>query len=148
MITDSIKNITKYDDIPEAAKRFILSLTSDISCGRHELGNNIYANVEEYKTKTIQAGKFESHKKYIDIQILLKGHENIFYTNTDNLSILIPYDNAKDIMFYSNSINEKPYLTLDGSNFAVFYPQDAHAPQIKFDLDSEKVLKVVVKIPI
>ena len=148
MITDKIINLNKYLKLPYEVSDFVNCFSSEIKTGKYEFGNGYYANVEEYTTKPIHVGKFESHKKYTDIQILLNGHENIYYTSIQNLNIFVPYDENNDITFYSDSVSDKPFVQLDGTNFAIFEPQDAHAPQIKSDFDGEKVLKVVIKVPI
>ena len=144
MITDKIENLKNYKEIPtDAINKFL----SGIQNGKHIISDNCYINVEEYTTKDIVNAKFEAHKNYIDVQILLNGKEDIYYTDVnDNLTVQIPYDENKDIMFYSDSVNSYNKVTLDGSNFVLLYPTDAHAPQVATTTPPEKVKKVVIKI--
>ena len=65
MITDKLKNIENYN-FPVEAVSFIKSISDKIKIGKVVLSDNVYANVEMYNTKSIEFGKFESHKKYID----------------------------------------------------------------------------------
>jgi len=148
MIIDNLENISMYRIIPDHVSDFIKSLPKDIALGRHELIDTDYANVEEYNTKTLSEGKFESHNNYIDIQILLEGCEKIYYTSTSEVSVDVPYDNARDIMFYSEKIDRSDYVTLNGRNFAMIFPHEAHAPQIAMDDKSAKVKKLVVKVKV
>ena len=149
MIIDKIENISIYKNIPEIAIDFILSLKKETpSLGKHVLSESIYANVETYETKLLENGKFEAHKDYIDVQILLKGHEQIFIAPQNSLTIFEPYDAKRDIEFYSDNICSFQSIKLDGTNFVMLFPHEAHAPQVSIDEKLENVLKVVVKIKI
>jgi len=148
MIIDKIENISIYKNIPEIARDFILSLKETPSLGKHVLSESIYANVETYETKLLENGKFEAHKDYIDVQILLKGHEQIFIAPQNSLTMSEPYDAKRDIEFYSDNICSFQSIKLDGTNFVMLFPHEAHAPQVSIDEKLENVLKVVVKIKI
>lgn len=144
MITDKIENVDLYNQIPKLAKDFIKNIKPDIETGKYVLSENIYANVEIYNTKSVEDAKYEAHERYIDIQLLLKGYERIYYRNKRNLNEKIPYNNEKDIIFYQNKI-EGDFVTLDCKNFAMLFTHEAHAPQICIQ-NAQEVKKVVVKI--
>ena len=144
MITDNLKNIYKYNEIPNNAKNFIKNLTSEMPCGRYEIDECIYANIDTYEPKSRENCLFESHKKYIDIQILLSGKESLEYTHIDNLKIKIPYDTVRDVMFYDDSTKFVNNVVLGNENFVLLYPYEAHKPQIK--ITEGNVKKVVIKI--
>ena len=147
MIIDKIENISIYKNIPEIARDFILSLKKETpSLGKHVLSESIYANVETYETKLLENGKFEAHKDYIDVQILLKGHEQIFIAPQNSLTMSEPYDAKRDIEFYSDNICSFQSIKLDGTNFVMLFPHEAHATQVSIDEKLENVLKVDVKI--
>lgn len=147
MIVDKIEKLKLYKEIPGEVVHFLSELDiNNIKLGKWVLSDCIYVNIEEYNTKDIEVASFESHDKYIDIQLLLKGSENIYYASRDNLSVKVPYDETRDIAFYSDSIQGYPYIKLDGTNFMMIYPHEAHAPQVSINGLAQKVLKVVVKI--
>ncbi len=149
MIVDKIENLKLYKEIPNIVVQFIAQLdVENIQLGKHILSDSIYVNIEEYNTKVINDAKFESHDKYIDIQLLLSGTESIYYTSRDGLSILNPYDTSRDITFYSDNVEKYPSITLDGSDFMMIFPHEAHAPQVSIDNFPQKVLKVVAKIKV
>lgn len=148
MIIDKVKNISNYKNIPVEAIKFINGLNEMIDLGRYELGNGIFANVEKYQTKLTTDAKFEAHNDYVDIQILLRGRENIFITGKDKLEVAEPYDENRDICFYSNPITGSFSVMLGFENFVVLFPHEAHAPQVSIEERQEEVLKVVVKIPL
>ena len=148
MITDKIANISMYRIIPDHVVDFIKTLPKDVSLGRHDILDRDYANVEEYITKPITDGKFEAHNNYIDIQILLDGSEKIYYTSTSNVSVDVPYNSERDIKFYSDDIAGSDSVTLDGTNFVMIFPHEAHAPQIAVNENSAPVKKLVVKVKV
>ena len=147
MIVDKIEKLKLYKEIPSEVVQFLSELDiNNIKLGKRVLSDSIYVNIEEYNTKNIEVANFESHDKYIDIQLLLEGSENIYYASRDNLSVKVPYDETRDIAFYSDGIQGYPYIKLDGTNFMMIYPHEAHAPQVSTGNLTQKVLKVVVKI--
>ena len=147
MIIDSLKNIYLYNEIPQNVKIFIKNILIDFALGRHYIDDNNYANIEEYFTKPLSKAKYEAHEKYIDIQFLLSGNEKIYYRDKNGLTYDTDYDSDKDIIFYNNAVNSH-YIELDGSNFAVIFPHEAHAPQIQAGNNQENVVKVVVKVKV
>lgn len=97
MIVDKIEKLKLYKEIPGEVVQFLSELgINNIKLGKRVLSDCIYVNIEEYNTKDIEVASFESHDKYIDIQLLLKGAENIYYASRDNLSVKVPY-NEKEI---------------------------------------------------
>ena len=147
MIVDKLENIANYSEIPADAVNFIRELTDGIKLGKYNIGVSNYANVESYITKNIDDAKFESHKNYIDIQILLSGKERIYVGSVNDMTISVPYSLEKDIMFYDEAVEPYDYITLGDSNFVMLFPHEAHAPQVAVSNSSE-VKKVVVKIKI
>lgn len=147
MIVDKLQNIEIYKKLPKSVVSFIKSLDNNIETGRHEISDGIYANVEVYDTKPVTAGKFEAHRTYIDVQLLLSGEEYIYVDDVRLMTAGVQYSQEKDIEFYSNPVKGNR-VKLDGSNFVVLFPHEAHAPQISVAESSSSVLKVVVKIRI
>jgi len=97
-------------------------------------------------TKELHQGRWEAHRRYIDIQYLVSGIERIGYTPVANLALTTPYDEDKDVAFYQG---HGDILTLEPGMFAVFFPHDAHMPMLCEAGGSPKqVRKIVVKIPV
>ncbi len=146
MIYDKIENISKYPQISDKIAEFVTSLDEEITLGRHTLGNDNYANVEEYATKYPQDCRLEAHKQYVDIQILLRGQEELDFTSVDGLDISEPYDETRDIMFFKTPEMRLNSIILEKGYFALLYPDEAHQPQMNYGTEQQKVKKVVVKI--
>ncbi len=83
MIFDKIENLRHYDIVSDKIIEFLFNLNENTPTGRYEIDENSYANIEEYNTKPIENCRFEAHKKYIDIQLLLKGEERLDVTSVD-----------------------------------------------------------------
>ncbi len=134
----------KYPERWNEAFRFLIeSDLKNLPVGRLDLNDNVYVTVSEYETKNPEEAKFESHKKYIDMQYLVSGEELIGHTNPRGLEIISPYSEEKDIIFYEYDGGE--LLKASPSNYFLFFPDDAHRPCLDPD-DKSTVKKIVVKI--
>lgn len=146
MIVDTLDNISKYSEIiPKKAIKFMISLDNNIKSGRYNIDEESYANIDEYEPKLIDKCKFEAHKKYIDIQMIVCGEEEIHLTDIKNLKVSEKYDENRDIMFFENSEKYIDKIKLVPNKFVLIYPHEAHKPQIKTTANFVK--KIVVKIP-
>ena len=147
MITDNIQNIAKYSIISEKVSDFLKSLTPDFQIGHYVIDDCAFANIDVYNTKDHKDCKFEAHKKYIDIQMLLYGKEQIDVIDINSLEISVQYNEQKDVMFFKNTCTKPASLLMTPYKFAVLFPNDAHKPQMNYDYNiSLDVKKVVVKI--
>lgn len=149
MIKDHLKHSETYYNLSDNIKTGLEWLRKNdltkLEDGKYEInGNQLYANIQTYETKT--DAKYESHREYIDIQYMIKGSEKIGVTDISNCKTCIEYDCTKDLEFYDILSNEE-YLNLEEGNFLIFFPQDAHKPSIAID-KTILVKKVVVKIKI
>lgn len=149
MIFDSIQNAGLYfklGDKFEKALQFIVETDfTEVETGRIDIdGDNIFAIVQEYKTKEPEDGKWEAHRNYIDIQYVVSGSEDFGFVNFEYLDIIQPYDEEKDIIFYEG---DGDFLQLHEDEFVILFPHEAHMPGLAIE-DSEKVKKVVVKVAV
>lgn len=104
----------------------------------------MYVNVHGYDTVAIPECKFESHKRYIDLQYCISGGECIAWTPTALLAPNGEYNAERDFQFYK-PFDARSTLYLTAGNFGVFFPEDAHRPK-QHDGVNNKVWKLVVKI--
>ena len=147
MIADSLANIEAYKGMNPNIDAGIAFLTSnDLSSlpeGRNEIdGDKVYALVQHNTTTPAAEKPFESHRNYIDIQVVAEGAEIIFWTLTDGLKEKSPYDAEKDAALYYNA--DALPVALQRGMFAIFLPHDAHKPGCILE-SSSKVTKIVVK---
>lgn len=151
MIKDNIKNFNKYLDLPERVKlglNYLMNTDfSSIENGKYEIkGDEVFAIVQEYTPKPESEGKFEAHKKYTDIQYIIKGEEKMGFGEIGDFVELTEYNQEKDIVFLSlNKDGVSDFVTVKEEEFVIFTPNDAHMPSIKAN-SSENVKKIVVKV--
>ena len=111
--------------------------------GRHVIdGNNVYAIVTEAPSKDYDKTAFESHRKYIDLQYVITGEENMAKAPLGSVTIDRPYNENADISYYTG---EGQLYTVPQNNFMLFFPSDAHRPNITPG-GNKVVKKIVVKI--
>jgi YhcH/YjgK/YiaL family protein len=129
----------------EQAFHFLKSANlKDLPLGKQELeGEHLFVSVAEYYGKQKPDALYESHKKYVDIQYVIKGEEIMGLTTLDKVAVREPYNEAKDIAFYDFDGGE--YLKATPENFFIFFPADVHRPSITTG-DSVLIKKIVVKI--
>jgi YhcH/YjgK/YiaL family protein len=147
MIIDKTDNISKYTSLGEKfQKAFTFIIDPELlflEPGRYEIdGEVVYALISEYIPKDLSEGKFESHKKYIDLQFVAKGEELIGYAPYEGQKILSGYNDVKDISFFEG---DKSFIKIGHGMFALFFPDELHMPGIKTQ-NPNPVKKVVVKI--
>lgn len=147
MIVDNIENISQYKSlIPESVVKFIQDCgnTEWQNCKSVNLDDKNYANFDKYSPKPLDICRFEAHKKYIDIQIMIEGEEQIDITNIKGLEVSEEYDESRDVMFFKSPERFVDEIALSKGKFVMIYPYEAHRPQIKTTCDNVK--KIVVKI--
>lgn len=145
MIIDTLENLGKYTSVNPLFIKFIEYIkTVDLATqeiGKVELqGKDLVVNVSLAKGKTKEEAKLETHKNFIDIQIPLSGTEIMGYTPACNLP-QGEYNAEKDITKFD--MLSEAYIPVHPGMFAIFFPQDGHAPCIS---NEENIKKVVVKV--
>lgn len=118
----------------------------DLIVGRHEVDENFYYSVQEYETKVNPTNHFESHCKYVDVQMLIDGEENLQVVDISRLTIEAPYDEGKERTLYFSIPNAASVVLRPGS-FVILYPKDAHR-SIALNGNPCKVKKIVGKVKI
>ncbi|WP_201301060.1 YhcH/YjgK/YiaL family protein [Sunxiuqinia indica] len=113
--------------------------------GRYPIvGDSVFATVTLAPSKKIDVSKWESHHEYIDIHHVIKGKEMIGMSPLLALTIRDAYDPEKEIMFWEDHGGRSYYEATPG-NFFIFFPDNAHRPNIEIP-GYDPVKKVVVKI--
>ena len=117
-----------------------------ISAGKYYLmGDTVYVSVTDNKPKAFEATKWEAHKKYIDIQYVAKGKEKMGVAPVSKGSVVEPYIETKDVGFYSLPEPDCKYYVAQPDTFLIFFPAEAHRPNIKIEgCDTDK--KIVIKV--
>ena len=146
MIKDHIRNSALYEGVNPgfpiafAFIREVMAAPKEV--GRYDLEGGVFAFVQSYDSKAADACKIEAHKKYIDIQFVLKGRELFGVADLATQTMYEDRFEEKDVAFYKGDVD---LLTLRDGDFVIVFPEDAHRPQ---QGDGSHVEKVVVKVPV
>ncbi len=112
--------------------------------GKHEISETFFFMVQEYETHPREDARFETHEKYIDIQLIVSGEEDLFAADVGRFEEEVPYDGEKDIAFWK-PINKAQIVHLTPGGYVVLYPNDAHAPGLGLH-GPQRVRKAVGKV--
>jgi YhcH/YjgK/YiaL family protein len=119
----------------------------DLPPGRVEIdGSRVYATLSAYQTKPLEDAKYETHRRYADIQIVLEGTELILACDPAFLTRATPYDPQNDFELFTGDSSGSHRIILHKPGAAVFFPADAHCPGIAAAEDPSPVRKLVVKV--
>ncbi len=125
MIIDRVENMEYYESILPGLKNGLKTLRelSSREVGRYEFEGG-FLMIQEGDTKPMDEGTFEAHRKYVDVQIMLEGCEELAWEEYSKLDSVIPYNEEKDQERLDGAKNYR-ILISDGMFFAAF-PQDGH----------------------
>jgi biofilm protein TabA len=151
MIVDTLANADKYTSIhPLFAKAFEYIRAqnlAELKIGNFDVADGLKAIVAENVgiTAAESIAEFECHNNNIDIQVCIRGHETIGWKPRNTcLSQRGDYDPEKDVVFYDDAPDM--YFNLTNSQFAIFFPEDVHAPMIA--VNDLPIKKLVMKVKI
>ena len=120
----------------------ILSLVN----GSYDVGyNDIKMNLGKYFTKKENEKFWESHKKYLDVQIMINGNEKVAISNIRNMEVK-SFDSEKDLVILEG---EKEFdLVMKTGDVLVFFPNDVHKPELNISEtdNSGSIRKIVTKV--
>jgi len=149
MIVDTIQNASKYFSVhPLFEKAFEFINATDLANepdGKSEISEGLKAIFSNKVGMSAEASvsKFECHNKNIDIQLCIKGVETIGWKPREKcVTENGGYNPDKDVQLY----HEQPdmYFQLTNGQFAIFFPEDVHAPMI----GDAAIKKLVIKVSI
>lgn len=117
-----------------------------LELGRHDINDWLYVNVQEYETKDVSLCRFESHRKYVDVQYMINGTEAIEVADLQgqNLAVSVEYNEEQDVAFWLDKPTQMK-VVLTNNSYVIFYPQNAHKPCIAVN-QPVKVKKLVAKV--
>ena len=111
-----------------------------------EIGSNIFALEQAFYTKERNDCFFESHRKYIDFQLLIEGEEQMELSHRSRLKEEKPYDEKSDLITYEFA-NQASKIIMKQGDLAIYFPEDIHMGLGKVS-DASFVRKTVIKYPI
>lgn len=148
MIIDTIENLGKYvgvnplfADVVEFIKNNDLAT---MEAGKYPIKDkDLFVNITTAKGKAPDEAVLETHVRMIDIQIPLDAPETFGYTPLCRLPEA-EYNDEKDITKYGDLMAES-FIDCQPGMFAIFFPQDGHAPCISM---SPEIKKAIFKVKV
>ena len=97
--------------------------------------------IQQYDTKPLEQGRWEAHRRYMDLQVVMQGIEKIGVADIEHLE-QGEYDANRDFL---PLFGQGDFLTLQAGDFVLLMPEDAHMPGMAVSSPSP-VWKIVIKI--
>lgn len=149
MVIDKLENAGLYTGMhAHFVKAFEFLQNTDLANtepGKYVLeGDKVFAMVQEYDSRNIEDCKLEAHRKYIDIQYVVSGEEQIGVDLLKDQPSKDGYNESNDVIFFDA---DSSLVRMEAGVFAILYPDDLHMPGVKVD-QSVQVKKVVVKVQV
>jgi YhcH/YjgK/YiaL family protein len=148
MILDSLTQSGRYLGLhPLFAHAFEFLRDTDLKSlptGMHTVrGEQLFAIVEACQGRTREEAKLECHRRYIDIQLVLEGVDEMGWKPLAGcMNPQTEYDAARDIRFFKDAPSS--WIATPPGSFCLFFPDDAHAPLVGTGMIRKVVMKVAV----
>jgi len=148
MVLDALAAADRYAALhPAFARAFTFLAATDLAAlptGRNDLdGDALFVILDRTDGRGREGARLEAHRRYIDIQYTIGGDEEIGWAPL--ASCATPdgaFDEAKDIVFFRDA--PSAWLRVPAGSFAIFFPDDAHAPLA----GRGALVKAIVKIAV
>ena len=146
MIVDELSNADRYAKVQSrlaAGFRWLKETQLDnLPVGKVEIdGDQLFAVDAHENGKGREQAQLEYHRRYLDIQYIFQGVDEIgWLAESDCNRPIDPFDSASDFGFYFD--RPDTWLSVRSGEFAIFFPEDAHAPLA----GTGPVKKVIVKV--
>lgn len=150
MILDTLSNAANYFGLGERIA-LAFQYLKETDCNKLEvgkislLGEQVFALVQDNTTKPREQGIWEAHRKYIDVQFVAAGVEEMGYANIKTLAVKKPYDEQTDFALFEGSGS---FVTVPAGSFTIFFPEDGHIPGVAVADKPAAVRKVVLKVAV
>lgn len=150
MVFDSIENYNLYTHInPNFQKAFNFIISNEDNQDGHYIldGEKLIAHVITKDTKLSGTAGLEYHRKYIDIQYVVKGKEICGLSPMKNLNNLEQYDEDNDIAFL-DAESDSSMIQVEEGQFYIVWPNEPHRPLCAVDNQSKTIKKIIIKVAV
>lgn len=148
MIFSTLSQSDRYAALhPQFPRVFEFMRTTDLLAlapGRYPIaGEQLFVIVEHVAGRSREAAKLECHRRYIDIQLVLEGNEQMGWKPlADCFNPVSDFSTEKDIRFFLDA--PASWIATPPDHFCIFFPEDAHAPLVS----AGSIRKVIFKIAV
>jgi YhcH/YjgK/YiaL family protein len=148
MVADRLSNAAQYRSLsPRIAQALDFISRPDLASlenGKHPIdGENMFAMIVRTRTQPIEEARWEAHRRYIDVQYMVRGTERIGVGHISQF-VQEPYDPELEVTWLSG---DGDFLTFHEGMFMIFWPEDGHLPRVMVNEPAD-VIRAVVKIAV
>ncbi len=149
IIFDKLQNAEDYYEMHPAFEKAFAFLRQDglaaLEADRYEIdGARLFCMISKGPGRSRSEAKLEAHRKYIDIQYVIGGTDEMGLKPTVDCKLIdTSYDTDKDIEFFKDQPDS--WTPVPAGSFVIFFPQDAHAPLVSSSEIHKAVLKIAVE---
>lgn len=134
------QTLAKDSEVHRRIGRVAVGVTNKV-----ELAGGAFALEQAYLSKPRAEVFLESHRKYIDVQVVVVGHEVQEVVDLARLEVDVAYDATRDLIKYLDYADTSALSARDGL-VGIYFPVDGHLSRAA----GQPVLvrKTVVKVPV
>ncbi|MCB6609269.1 YhcH/YjgK/YiaL family protein [[Clostridium] symbiosum] len=146
MIIDKFDNIRFYSCMLNNLENGLQAVEAlrNPESGKYEFDGGFFM-VQKGDTKPMAEGTFEAHRKYVDVQIVLEGSEEIAWADLEDLREEGEYDGDKDKAAYTGS--EENTMKITAGMCYIAFPHDGHKA-VRHTAEQQSYTKIVMKLPV
>lgn len=148
MIFSSLSQSPRYAALqPLFPRAFDYIRDTDLNAlapGVHQIiAKQLFVIIEEAEGRTRSDAKLEAHRRYIDIQLVLEGVDEMGWRALADCHLPLDEHNAeRDIRFFADEA--ATWISTPANHFCIFFPEDAHAPLVSNGPIRKAIFKVAV----
>ena len=148
IVINKLQHAERYYNVHPAFEKAFTFLRqkglAELPSDRYEIdGDRLFCMIDKGPGRSRSEAKLEAHRKYIDIQYVIAGTDEMGFKPTADCKLTdTSYDADKDIEFFKDQPDS--WTPVPAGSFVIFFPQDAHAPLVS----SEEIHKAVLKIAV
>jgi biofilm protein TabA len=148
MILDTLSQCERYLRLhPAFLRAFEFLGRPDLALlgpGRHTVdGDRLYVSIDHKEGRGREGARLESHRRYIDIQFTIEGNEEIGWLPVAGCDLPNgAFDEDRAIRFYED--RPRTWVSVPPGQFAIFFPDDAHAPLGGHGLLKKAIAKIAI----
>jgi len=138
--------LADLDRADSAIRRRLAAMAAGVT-ERVELPGGSFALEQVYEARRRPDGFFESHRRYIDVQVIVEGEELMEVVELSRATVSEPYVEERDFIKYADLAGAS-VLRVRAGEAAIFFPVDVHMPALRVPDGSAMVRKTVIKVPV
>jgi YhcH/YjgK/YiaL family protein len=139
----ALKLVTQYltEGSPERERAFARQVGES---AKLDISDGLFLIEEAYQSKNPSDVRWEAHREWADVQLILEGAERMDVAKLGRLNLKEDLSPQRDMQYFDDYPHGST-LRFESGDVAIFLPTDAHRPGLQID-GAQLVRKVVIKV--